>query len=95
MPVDIQLTLAAGANQISKHGIGFKQMIVQNNSGDSTVRLGDSTVVAGVYGTGKGILLSSAGSANWGATSIQSGVLSNWYLAGATNTVIDITYENA
>lgn len=95
MPVGLQVTIAAGANRISVHGINFKQMIVQNNSTDSTVRLSDSTVVAGSYGTGKGLLVPPSGDANWGQLPIQAGILSNWYLAGATGTVIDIVYEPA
>lgn len=95
MPVSLQVTLAAGLNKISSHGIGFKQMIVQNNSADSTVRLGGTQIIAGAYGTGFGILILATGSANWGPTVIQGGLLSNWNLVGATNTVIDVTYEPA
>lgn len=94
MPVLIQVTLGAGATQISAHGINFKQMIVQDNSPSTTTRLGDSTVVAGAYGTGKGILIS-GGSVNWGPTVIQGGILSNWYLAGPSSDVIDVLYEPA
>ena len=94
MPVSLQVTCGTTPTQISAHGIGFKQMIVQDNSTSTTTRLGDSTVVAGAYGTGKGLLISAA-SANWGATSIQSGVLSNWWLAAPNGTVIDVTYEPA
>lgn len=95
MPVTLQVTLGSGATQISKHGINFKQMIVQNNTASDTCRLGDSTVVAGAYGTGKGILLSPAGSANIGALPIQAGNLRDWYIAGVANDVIDVTYEPA
>jgi hypothetical protein len=94
MPVSLQVTLGSSATQISAHGIAFKQMIVQDNSTSTTTRLGDSTVVAGAYGTGKGILIS-GGSANWGNVPIQAGLLSNWYIAGPSSTVIDVTYEPA
>jgi hypothetical protein len=93
MPVSIQVTLGSGATQISKHGINFKQMIIQNNTSADSVRAGDSTVVAGAYGTGKGILIPPSSNMNWGPTVIQGGILSNWYLAGTLNDVIDVTYE--
>jgi hypothetical protein len=95
MPVSLQVTLKSGATQISPHGINFKQLIIQNNTSADTVRAGDSTVVAGAYGTGKGILISPSGSVNIGPTVIQGGILSNWYLAGTLNDVIDVTYEPA
>jgi hypothetical protein len=95
MPVLLQVTIGASRTQVSSHGINFKQAIFQNNSTDSTVRIGDNTVVAGAYGTGKGILLSPSGSLNAGSLPIQAGILNNYYLAGANGTVIDILYEGA
>jgi hypothetical protein len=94
MPVLIQVTLGSGPKQISTSGINVKQLIVQDNSPSTTTRLGDSTVVAGAYGTGRGILIS-GGSANWGALPIQAGLLSSFWLAGPAATVIDVMYEPA
>jgi hypothetical protein len=95
MPVSIQVTLGSGATQVSPHGISFKQMYIQAN-GTSNVRIGDSTVVAGAYGTGKGLLITSGGGGlNWGPTVIQGGLLSNWYIAGTAAQVVDVTYEPA
>ena len=95
MPVSIQVTIGSGARtQVSPHGINFKQMIVQVN-GSNSIRAGDSTVVAGAYGTGKGMLINSSGTYNIGPTVIQGGILSNWYFAGTANDVVDVTYEPA
>jgi hypothetical protein len=94
MPVTLQVTLGAGATQISTHGINFKQLICQDNSPSTTTRLGDSTVVAGAYGAGRGLLISGA-SANWGALPIQAGILNGFYLAGVLGGVIDVMYEPA
>lgn len=95
MPVSLQVTLGSSATQISPHGINFKQMIVSYAGVASGLRLGDSTVVAGAYGTGKGIPLGPSGSVNWGNVPIQGGILSNWYIAGTSGQVVDVTYENA
>lgn len=94
MPVSLQVTLGASATQISPHGINFKQLVIQNNATHS-IRVGDSTVVAGAYGTGKGLLITTGGNSNTGALPIQSGILSNWYIAGTAADVIDVFYEPA
>jgi hypothetical protein len=95
MPVSLQVTLGSSATQISKHGIAFKQMYVQVN-GTNNCRIGGSNVIAGAYGTGLGLLvLSAGGGLNWGPTVIQGGLLSNWYIAGTSGDVIDVTYEGA
>ena len=90
MPVLIQVTLGAGATQISKHGINFKQMIIQNNTSADTVRVGDSTV-----SSTKGILLTAGSAFNAGALNIQAGILSGYYLFGTAADVIDVLYEPA
>ena len=95
MPVTKQVTLGTGATQLSPHGINFKQLIVQYNGANTGTRYGDSTVVAGAYGTGKGILLAPSGSVNWGNLPIQAGILSNCYVAGTSGDTIDICYEPA
>lgn len=95
MPVSLQVTIGAGARtQISAHGINFKQLIIQAN-GSNIVRCGDSTIVAGAYGTGKGLLIYPTGNANVGPVPIQGGILSNWYVAGTAADVVDVFYEPA
>lgn len=88
-----QVTIpSTGKTQLSPRGIGFRQLIVQNNSADATVRVGDSTIVAGAYGTGKGLLLVAGANSNQGPIPIQAGVLSDYYAAGAVGTVLDVFY---
>ena len=95
MPVSAQVTITSAARtQLSSHGVNFKWLLFQNNSTDN-MRVGDVTIVAGVYGTGKGILLTPGGGNFTGATPIQNGILSNWYVAGTAADVLDITYEPA
>jgi hypothetical protein len=65
-------------------------MTVQNNSSDN-MRVGDVSVVAGAYGTGKGILISS----NGGAFTFQLGQdystrTSEWWVAGTSGDVLDV-----
>jgi hypothetical protein len=81
-----QVTLGAAATQISTHGIGYRQLVIQNNA-THDVRYGDSTVTAT-----RGILLNPGGSSNEGAISIQGGVLSTDYLFGTSGDVIDFAY---
>ena len=96
MPVSLQVTMTGSPVQISAHGINFKQLIIQNNSADATVRVGGSNIVAGAYGTGLGLLIApSGGNFNQGPMVIQSGILSGFYAAGANGTVLDVLYEPA
>lgn len=92
----LQVTIGStGKTQISPHGIGYRQIVVQAN-GSNAVRYGDSTIVAGAYGTGKGMLIASGGgNFNSGPSNIQVGVLSDKYVAGTVGDVVDIDYSGA
>ncbi len=81
-----QVTLGAAATQINAHGIGFRQLIIQNNAAHD-VRYGDSTVTAT-----RGILMNPGGATNAGTLNVQGGVLSTEYLYGTQNDVIDYAY---
>ena len=84
----IQVTLGAGATQISATAAPFNQMIVQDNA-VAAARLGDSTVTATT-----GIALASSGAANSivsiGPFSGQQGDASQFYLFGTAAQVINV-----
>jgi hypothetical protein len=83
----IQVTLGAGATQISVTAAPFNQMIVQNNG--SAARLGDSTVTST-----KGIALAASNAVNStvsiGPFAGQQGDASQFYLFGTNAQVIDV-----
>lgn len=65
-------------------------MTVQNNA-THDMRVGDVAIVAGVYGTGKGILVINSG----GAFTFQLGLdnatrTSEWWVAGTAADVLDV-----
>lgn len=83
---------------IASNGIGVfptlvaqpQYMTVQNNS-TRDMRVGDVAIVAGVYGTGKGILISSGG----GTFTFQLGQdystrTSEWRCAGTAGDILDV-----
>lgn len=84
----IQVTLGAGATQISATAAPFNQMDVQDNAA-ATCRLGDANVSAT-----RGISLVAAGAAGSkhtvGPFSGQQGDASQWYLFGTAAQVIDV-----
>ena len=85
----LQITLGAGATQISLTSMLVNQVTFQNNAGHSC-RLGDATVSAT-----KGLLLASGspgGSANFGPFSVNNADLTEWYIFGTAGDVIDILW---
>jgi nanoRNase/pAp phosphatase (c-di-AMP/oligoRNAs hydrolase) len=88
----LQITLGAGATQISATKVGIRQLMIQNNAAHSC-RVGDSTV-----STTKGIELvtqsgGGGGSINAGAFNINNVTnLNEWYIIGTQNDVIDVLY---
>jgi hypothetical protein len=86
----LQITTVAGVpTQISKHGIGYRQLQVQNNAAAS-IRFGDSTVSATT-----GLAISQGGSDNLGPFATQGGVLSDRYVYCASAQLVDIDYVPA
>jgi len=83
-----QVTLGAGATQISAQNIRFAQLIIQNNTTGDNVRVGDNTVSAT-----RGILLTPGGFFD-SKLSVARGQLSQYYLYGTMGDVIDYLYEN-
>lgn len=88
MPVLIQVTLGATATQISASNINVQSLVVQNNTASDTCRVGDSTVT-----TSKGLLVNASGSYNLTLNFPRGTILSQWYIAGTQNDVIDVLYE--
>lgn len=91
MPL-LQVTLGAGATQVTTLPISASQVVFQNNAA-AVCRVGDSTVSAT-----KGIQLTAAGAAGSTLTiaspdrvSIQ---LPKYFLFGTATQVIDILYES-
>lgn len=84
----IQVTLGAGATQISATAAPFNQMVVQDNA-VAFCRVGDATVSAT-----KGISLVAAGAAGSSVTigpfSGQQGDASQYWLFGTAAQVIDV-----
>jgi hypothetical protein len=84
----IQVTLGAGATQISATTSPFNQMTIQDNAA-AVVRVGDSTVSAT-----KGFALAAAGAAGSSITigpfSGQQGDASQFYLFGTATQLIDV-----
>lgn len=89
----IQVTLGAGATQISSNsGIYCSILIIQNNAA-AVVRIGDNTVSAT-----KGIALASGspgGSSTVQPIIVRGTHLQDWWLFGTAAQVIDILYESA
>lgn len=86
----LQVTLGAGATQISSANTLIRQITFQNNAA-AVMRLGDSTVSAT-----KGVSLVSGGAAgstyNSGPSIIQPTYLSDWYVFGTATQVLDVLY---
>ena len=86
-----QVTIGSnGKGQFPTLPLMPQYMTVQNNSTD-IMRVGDTSVVAGAYGTGKGILLQSSG----GAFTFQLGQdystrTSEFWVAGTSGDVLDV-----
>lgn len=93
----IQVTLGAGATQISPYNSIGKQiycsfLIVQNNAAGN-VRVGDNTVSAT-----KGILLlpgPGGGSLTGQMFRVEGTLLPQWYLFGTQGQLIDVLYEDS
>ena len=85
-----QITLGAGRTQLSALNIRFAQLVIQNNASHS-IRVGDNTVTSST-----GILISpGTPGGSFGSTlSIARGQLSQYYIIGTQNDVIDFLYEN-
>lgn len=86
-----QVTIGSnGKGQFPTLAVWPQYMTVQNNA-THDMRVGDVTVVAGVYGTGKGINVSNSG----GAFTFQLGQdystrTSEWWCAGTAGDVLDV-----
>lgn len=83
----LQVTLGAGATQISTANTPCRQIVLQNNAA-AVMRIGDSTVSAT-----KGISLATGG------TQLLSGqgvayhtYLSDWYVFGTAAQLLDVLY---
>jgi hypothetical protein len=92
MPVLVQVTLGAGATQISPLNINIQSLVVQDNAVHN-IRVGDSTVT-----TSKGLLLAAASPAPGGSLNVtlnfpRGTILSQWYVAGTQGDVVDVLYE--
>ena len=89
MAVTKQVTLGAGATQVSTTPIPFRQAMIQNNA-THAVRVGDSAVSAT---RGANLLPNSVGSVNLGTfTAAVADDLSQYWLFGTATDVIDIIY---
>lgn len=85
----VQVTIGAGPTQVSSTGVAALQITIQNNATHSC-RAGDSTTT-----TTKGILLAPGtpgGALTTGTLTAFSTNLSEWWIAGTQNDVIDIMY---
>lgn len=84
----LQVTIGAGTRtQVSATAIQARQAMFQNN-GSNAMRLGDSTTT-----TTKGAnLVASGGTLNSGPLMVQQVDLSQWYVAGTQNDVLDVIY---
>lgn len=90
----LQVTLGSGARtQLSSTRIPCRQVIVQNNA-THFMRVGDSTTTTSI-----GALLNASTGANQGGGSVNIGPfqayntdLSEWYVAGTQNDLVDVTY---
>jgi len=88
MPKLLQVTLGAGATQISATSILCREIVFQNNGATNDMRVGDSTV-----SSTKGIkLLKASGSLTVGPLTENSEDLRDWYVFGTAADVIDILY---
>jgi hypothetical protein len=88
----LQVTLTAGvATQISPHGIGFRQLILQNN-GAAAITVGTrNSLPTSTVGT----QVAAGGNANYGPANIQLGVLSDYYGYCATSQLLNVDYVPA
>jgi hypothetical protein len=66
-----------------------QNMTVQNNSND-IMRVGDVSVVAGLYGTGKGLLLNPGDSYTFQLGQDRSTRTSEWWVAGTSTDILDV-----
>ncbi len=92
-PKTIQVTIGASATQISTTKILCSSWMIQNNAAHN-IRFGDSTVTSSIGtllagGTAPGGSYTSTGSTN--GTQPVPDDLSQWYIAGTQNDVIDVT----
>lgn len=92
MPL-LQVTLGAGATQVSTQNIFCRQIFFQNNAAN-VVRVGNDNTVSAT----KGMALAPAaggnpgGSLNSGPSPIYYTYLSDWWLFGTAAQVIDVLY---
>lgn len=83
----VQVTLGAGATQVSSTATPVRQIMFQNNA-THDCRIGDSTVT-----TSKGIkLIAGVGTLNSGPIISYASNLADWYIAGTAADVIDVLY---
>lgn len=86
-----QVTIPSGGKaQFPVLALQPQYMTVQNNA-TNNMRVGDTAIVAGAYGTGKGILLTSGG----GTFTFQLGQdystrTSEWWVAGTSGDILDV-----
>jgi len=87
-PNTIQVTIGASATPISATNLYCRSFVVQNNAAH-TIRVGDSTTT-----TSKGTQVAAGASASWLPVPNSTAYnLSQWYIAGTQNDVIDVTCD--
>jgi hypothetical protein len=84
----LQVTLGAGATQVTTSDIPARQVIVQNNAA-ADCRVGDSNVSAT---RGAKLLSASNGSVNFGTMQFQNINLNQIFIFGTNTNVIDVIY---
>lgn len=84
----LQVTIGAATTQVSATSIQAKQVLFQNNAANA-MRVGDSNTSSS---RGAKLLPNSVGTLNAGFLAMGATDLSQWYVNGTQNDVLDIVY---